>query len=174
MLSFSKWMNQRMNETGEALQTKTSDIIYVAAILTKEAQMTLYDAVEKNVPIPAQWKKYCHHMTIRFKPKETDHLPVFGESITLVVTDIFSDEKGIAVKVEPNINKTSLNMPVSQVPHITIATAPGVQPVYSNELIQKGTGVKPQNIITLPAFVGAKLKHGPLMPDRKDAALDSF
>jgi hypothetical protein len=165
-------MNKRMNETSE-LQSKASDIIYVAAILTRESQMTLYDAVDKIIPIPQEWKKFCHHMTIRFKPKESDRLPVFGESIALVVTEIFSDEKGIAVKVEPNSNKANLNMPANQVPHITVATSPGTQPVYSNELIKK-TGLKPQNHIILPAFIGAKLKHGPLMPDRKDAALENF
>jgi tRNA splicing ligase len=177
MINFLKWveMNQLVKpKDAISNDTKAAGIIYIAAILTREAQETLWKSISDRVAIPADWKKYCHHMTIRFNPGNNDNLPLFGDDISLVVTEVVADNRAVAVKVEPNTNKKELHMPADKVPHVTIATAPGTPPVYSNELIQKTPGMKMPQALILPAFTGAKLKNGAVMPERKDAALESF
>lgn len=177
MRSFSEWVKQvkkeNMNET-EALAGKpnSSEIIYVAAMLTRASQVELWETVKNMVDIPNDWKKFCHHMTIRFKPTDDHQLPVFGEDVSLLVQEVSADEKGIAVKVKPDT--ASFDMPVDQIPHITIATAPRISPVYSNELLRKGIGVRLPQPLRLTAFTGAKMKNGSIMPERRDVALESF
>ncbi len=187
MLSFQEWMSQnkiklpkkmkanKMNETAALEQkAKSAEILYVGAILTKDSQEHLWHSISKRVAIPADWKRYCHHMTVRFKPTDDGQLPVFGEDVTLVVTEIYADDKGVCVRVEPNTNNRELHMPPDQIPHVTVATAPGVSPVYSNELLRKGSGLKMPQALILAAFLGAKLKRGAIMPERDDAALEDF
>lgn len=165
----------KMKENQESLSKhKAVEIMYIAAMLTKDSQKALYESIAKRISIPDNWKKYCHHMTIRFKPTKDSELPVFGESVTLVVTEIASDEKGVAVRVEPNTVGKELNMPPEQLPHITVATAPGVSPVYSNDLLRKGIGFKMPQALLLNAYIGAKMKSGPIMPERHDSAVESF
>lgn len=147
------------------LSTKMIDAIYLGAILTQESQKALFTAVSSVIHVPVSWKKFCHHMTIQFKPTS---LPTLGEDVSMVVTSLFADAKGIAVKVEP----VGVQMPTGQVPHVTVATAPGVAPVYSNELI-KEQGMKMPNHLTLHAFIGAKTRSG-IMPERFDTALENF
>ena len=168
-MNFSKWL-----ENDITYQPKSSDISYIAAMLTKNSQQALFHAISKMVQVPPNWVKYCHHMTIKFKPTDDSQIPVLGEEVTLVVTHVSADEKGVAVKVEPNTNKGELKMPHDQLPHITVAVAPGVAPVYSNELLRKGVSQKLPNALMLQAFTGAKLKSGPVMPQRNDIALEKF
>jgi hypothetical protein len=153
---------------------QASDIQYVAAMLTRESQKNLYNVVSKLVDIPEDWKKYCHHMTTRFQPEDDDQLPVFGEEISIVVTEYAADDKGIAVKVEPNTDRKKIKMPAEQLPHVTIAVAPGTGPVYSNKLLAKGSNKKMPEALILQAYMGAKLNKGPVVPERKDAAYESF
>lgn len=186
MLSFYEWMTRNNLNTKQARRKllefvpaltekpKSSEILYVAAILTRDAQESLWKSITSRVAIPTDWKAYCHHMTIRFKPTDDSQLPILGEDITLIVTNIFADDKGVAVSVEPNTNRRELHMPAEQKPHITVATAPGTPPVYSNELLRKGESMKMPQALPLEAFIGAKLLYGPIMPERGDAARESF
>lgn len=160
MMTFEEWLK---------LGNDIRSIIYLGAILTKTSQKTLFESINSRFNIPNDWKKYCHHMTIAFRPTNTHNFPVLGEEISLIVTDISVDSKAIAVLVEPN---TQLKMSPSQIPHITIATAPDVTPVYSNELIRKNKE-KFVDTLVLNAFIGAKTNNG-VMPERSDAALESF
>ena len=165
----------KMKEAQESLPAhKAAEIMYVAAMLTKDSQKVLYESISKRVSIPNDWKKYCHHMTIKFKPTKDSELPVFGENVTLVVTEIASDEKGVAVRVEPNTDGKELHMPPEQLPHVTVATAPGVSPVYSNDLLRKGIGFKMPQALLLNAYIGAKMKSGAITPERHDRAVESF
>lgn len=164
-MKFKHWLT-------EEYLSYTPNVIYIGAILTRDAQRKLFESVNKIVPIPQEWKRLCHHMTIRFKPTDASQYPTFGESVSLIVTDLAANEKCVAVKVEPNTHKEQLKMPPEQLPHITVATAPGVSPVYSNEILRGVTQKMPQTLV-LEAFIGAKLKHG-IAPERKDAAYESF
>ncbi len=178
MLNFLEWMKENRIATMENLslesKPKTSDILYVGAILTKDSQEALYHSISKRVAIPADWKKFCHHMTIQFKPSSEGNW-VFGEDLTLIVTEIAADEKGIAVRVEPNTNNRELHMPPDQIPHITVACSPGTPPVYSNELLRRGgSGMKMPQALPLAAFIGARMKNGKIMPERADVASENF
>ena len=179
MLDFCNWIKKKQESIQEAAapvlpDPKSVDIMYIAAILTRKSQKKLWDYVRDKVEIPADWKKYCHHMTIRFMPKDDKVLPILGLEVTLVVTDIYADDKGVAVRVEPNTNSQELHMPPEQLPHVTIAVAPGVQPVYSNELLRRSESMKIPQAFLLDAFTGAKLKRGPIVPEREDMAVESF
>ena len=75
------------------------------------------------------------HMTIKFAPTTRDvAMTPNGALATLDVVGWAADEKGQAVEV---VVRDGGNM-ANKVPHITIANAPGVGAVYSNELLQRG------------------------------------
>jgi hypothetical protein len=72
-------------------------------------------------------------MTVQFGPSEEDVAATpIGEPGTLRVVGIAADEKGQAVLVEPSYPSTN------PMPHVTVAVAEGVKPVYSNELLKRG------------------------------------
>ncbi len=71
---------------------------------------------------------YAHHSTISFKPQTLDGIEVGRKTIIKILGRAF-DEKGDALLVE---NKKSKN----KFPHITLSCAEGVQPYYSNELLE--------------------------------------
>ena len=60
---------------------------------------------------------------------ETSRL--LGSKIDLVVERIVWDDKGVCAQVKPTFPCSNA------IPHLTIATAVGVNPVYSNELLSK-------------------------------------
>jgi hypothetical protein len=71
------------------------------------------------------------HLTIAFKPslREVEEMPL-GYTVKLTVTGWAADEKSqvLTVKGFPS-DRTH--------PHITLATAPGVSPAYSKELLDR-------------------------------------
>ena len=77
-------------------------------------------------------KHFRHHMTIKFKPsvEEVVSLPI-GQDVTLKIVGYASDDRGQAVLVA-GVDSTN------ELPHITVSTAEGVSPVYSNELLSAG------------------------------------
>lgn len=75
---------------------------------------------------------YADHMTIAFRPSEQEDkllMSELGMPVTLQVIGYAADENGEAVVVS---GKPRLN---PGIPHITISTANGVGPVYSNKLL---------------------------------------
>jgi hypothetical protein len=78
----------------------------------------------------------AHHITIKYDPSPADllHIPI-GETAKVQIIGIAQDEKAQAVVVEQT---GRVFTPIAnKYPHITIAVAPGIQAVYSNELIEK-------------------------------------
>ncbi|KAF8285860.1 hypothetical protein TcYC6_0031620 [Trypanosoma cruzi] len=73
---------------------------------------------------------------------------LLGESIELTLTSVASDPKGTAIAV-----RNEGEFPCENVhPHITIANAPGVPPVYSNELLDDSHADDPcRTVVSLPA-----------------------
>lgn len=136
-------------------------ILYVAATLTKESQLKLYEAINEIKPIPRDWRVYCHHMTIHFNPRleQGVRIPSCDIPVSLEVIGYAFDEKGIAVRVEPTPSRTELLMQ-GQSPHITVATAPGIKPFYSNELLDKQRGVPLKEKFILEGFVWKKWANG--------------
>ncbi|PWU84199.1 hypothetical protein C4B63_247g13 [Trypanosoma cruzi] len=72
---------------------------------------------------------------------------LLGESIELTPTSVVSDPKGTAIAV-----RNEGEFPCENAhPHITIANAPGVPPVYSNELLDDSHADDPcRTVVSLP------------------------
>lgn len=137
---------------------------YIRQIIREQTENTTLD------PIPPDWTIYAHHITIippGKKPHPTNsstknHAKEWDEeqktnpttnTFTINVSQIARDDK--AITVTANINedlpdnlKPWLN-PQIKTPHITIATAPGTSPVYSNQLLQSSPPTPLPSPITL-------------------------
>ena len=85
------------------------------------------------------WKTYCHHMTIEFYKKGTAQSlrpleSLMGSGTVLNIVGYAADDKAVALLVEPS--RRIAHLVKNANPHITIATAQGVKPSYSNELLE--------------------------------------
>ncbi len=101
---------------------------YVAIVLTPESH-NLLRAIAVHPEVRS------HHCTVYFRPTEKE-LAQFqdrlGTEMTLEVVEVAEDEKGqVAVLKDHGLlsNRT---------PHVTVSCAEGVEPVYSNQLLQAG------------------------------------
>ena len=101
-----------------------SSIIYNAVRLTNESVELL-----KNRFPPVHPNEFYHHMTINFGVKE--YPETLGETVELTVVGYKEDESAQAVVVTGISSK-------NKIPHITLSTAEGVKPVYSNQMLQDG------------------------------------
>jgi hypothetical protein len=101
--------------------------IYIGLFLDEASNSKLFSAFA-----PKHETKYGHHTTIKFKPTPEDiEKANLGQKVTINVIGYAEDEKGQAVVVS-GIDSGNKN------PHITISTASGTSPVYSNELLETG------------------------------------
>lgn len=76
---------------------------------------------------------FADHMTIKFRPSEAEVAKLaLGEEATIHVIGWAADERGQAVLVRSDVPSANQN------PHITVATAKGTSPVYSNKLLGQG------------------------------------
>ena len=115
----------------------------------KQITKIIYTAgvVEPNeldeINIPEKYPNvFRHHMTIQFGNLDT--LPDYiGKEIVFRVDTIFEDEKAIAVSgfivfYDDEVAEQIHDLMISndQIAHITLATAEGIKPVYSNELVR--------------------------------------
>jgi hypothetical protein len=118
---------------------------YTGVFLDESSHKALLEWWEKHTNTPLHAKTWAHHMTIAFKPdaEKLEATPI-GKKVHLKVIGWAADEKGQAVLVEP-VGVASDN----KHPHVTISTAPGTQPVYSNELLGKGS-----NRVSGPTLTG--------------------
>lgn len=101
--------------------------VYLGVFLTKAARERLLGV------FPAQHEKvHADHVTVSFRPshEEVEIYPI-GERVELEVVGVASDEKCQAILVSGVTSK-------NKHPHITISTAAGIKPVYSNELLDRG------------------------------------
>jgi hypothetical protein len=101
---------------------------FVSAVLTQASQDALLEAFP-----PVHPNVYGHHMTMAFKPSNAAlerYEPMLGERLQLRVVGYAEDESGQAVVVD--------GLSENLKPHITVSTADGVGPVYSNKLLEHG------------------------------------
>jgi len=97
---------------------------------------------------PLHAKHSAHHMTVIFKPTPAQMVKLdLGSKVTLHVVAYAADDKGQAVVLSGYRNADA-----NREPHITVSTAPGVSPAYSNDLI--AGGVTPVDGPTLTGRVG--------------------
>tara|TARA_R110002124_G_scaffold130937_1_gene292856 strand:+ start:791 stop:1252 length:462 start_codon:yes stop_codon:yes gene_type:complete len=95
---------------------------YVGLILDDDSAKLLQS---KMPSIPQGWTPGMHHMTIKFG-REGVPSRYKGRNKVKVV-GLAQDDKAWAVRVETDVPTKN------DVPHITIATAPGIKPNESNE-----------------------------------------
>ena len=105
--------------------------IYYGIFLDEKSKEELRDFL----PILEGWKVYCDHLTVVFN-KNLDLVTasdwikycesMLGQTISLMVISVGISEKAIAVGINYKTN--------NRISHITIATAPGVAPVESNNI----------------------------------------
>lgn len=105
-------------------------IIYTAGVIVNNNNLI------KDIP-PYYSTVYAHHMTIQYGFDTTELPDYIGKEFTFVADKKYSDENAIALTGSINEAeiKNIMNMN-NQHAHITIATANGTKPVYSNELIK--------------------------------------
>jgi hypothetical protein len=106
---------------------------FIGAFIGKQGRAALLAWWNQAVGIPVLGQKWADHMTILFAPTD-EELAVFpiGNVVTMRVVGWAADDKGQAVVVQPDLATEKEH------PHITVATAPGVGAVYSNELLARG------------------------------------
>lgn len=103
---------------------------YLALVLDDESQ----EELQHHFP-PKHTQVYSHHMTVVYKPDQLQYekySPLLGKVYTMTVVGYAIDAKGEAVLIETDISVSNT------FPHVTISTAFGIPPVYSNLLMAKG------------------------------------
>jgi hypothetical protein len=109
--------------------------VYLGVFLEPKSSDDLAEWFARSV-MPLHATRYCHHMTAMFKPTP-DMVRAFPLRVncTLRIVGWAADEKGQAVVVRPSC---AIDFATGQKhPHVTVACAEGVQPFYSNELIER-------------------------------------
>lgn len=111
---------------------KIKRIIYVAAVVNDPESLNKF--VDDNMK-----NKYCHHVTIRFG--EIKELPSFiGRTVNFIADLKAFNDKAVAIFGEIQDKEICDYIGKDKYQHITISTADDVKPVYSNNLIEEGTG----------------------------------
>lgn len=127
---------------------KIKEIIYLAGVVLNQNKLKKF--VNSNMP-----NTYCHHMTVKYG--NINELPDFlGMKFKFNTEKIFFNEKAVAIS--GNINESSIKKimeEANQHAHITISTADGVAPVYSNDLLKEGNSLEYKDDVMLKfgAFV---------------------
>lgn len=128
---------------------------YVGVFLTPEARRKLL----RDFP-PRHPEVRADHVTLLFKPT-TEQLEDMrrelgmGRRVPLRVTGVAEDDKAQALEVEL---PEEIARRGQRRPHVTISVAEGVQPVYSNELLEKG--VRPIEPREYEGYLDAGPRHG--------------
>lgn len=113
---------------------KKKKALYTGIFLDNASQVRVICAIQRYVG-ETHVNKFAHHLTLKFKPipEEVRLLPV-GSEISFVATGYGADSKAQALVCTLPPGLTCAN----ESPHVTVATADGTKPVYSNELLTHG------------------------------------
>ena len=130
---------------------KIKEIIYLAGVVFNPiSRSKLKKFINSKMP-----NIYCHHMTVKYGGIKEIH-DSLGMKIKFNTEKIFFNEKAIAISgnIDEPIIKNIMEES-NQHAHITICTAAGVAPVYSNDLLKEGNSLEYQDSIFLKfgAFV---------------------
>lgn len=109
--------------------------IYYGIFFDSDTKAELLKTAKKYAGIPEDWKVYCDHMTIVYNDGSEEKQAISngyfekrGVIYELAISSIGISDEAIALKVSNFITQ-------NKVSHITIATAPGVKPVKSNDIV---------------------------------------
>ena len=119
----------------------------VSAVLTPESQRRLLEMVPPVHPVV-----YAHHVTLAYKPDDAtlaEFAPLEGKRLWIPVVGVAEDDKAQAVLVGADST--------NEYAHITISTAEGVKPAYSNTL-----------------FTVADVQHVPIFSVEADVVIEQL
>lgn len=123
-------------------------IIYVAGVVMDDKD--LVKLVDNKMP-----NKYCNHVTLKFG--NIDKLPSFiGKEFDFESVALVKDDKAITLAgyiPDDEVEDYMIDGDDKHGAHITICTADGVKPVYSNELLIYGD--HEAHYVTVHCRVGA-------------------
>ena len=117
---------------------------FVGVFLDELQKQKLLDSIP-----PIHPNVFAEHVTVKFKPSREDlirmdDLNLFGSKFQIDVLGYAEDEMGQAITVNV-VGLPDGIFPEGRTQHITISTADGIKPVYSNELIST-KGAVPKSI----------------------------
>jgi hypothetical protein len=118
---------------------------YTGVFLDDSSKKRLVEWWGKHTDTKLLDNVHADHMTIKYMPTAEEYKKTpLGKRVMMKVIGWAADEKGQAVLIQPK-GIASAN----KYPHVTMATAPGVGAVYSNELLAKGS-----NRVSGPTLTG--------------------
>jgi len=157
---------------GNRVAARKSDKLpqYVGLFLTPQSKRQIL----KEFP-PTHAQVFADHVTLLYEPTEADIAQLeLGSLVKVQVKSLHEDAKGqaLSINLPPALARIS-----NRTPHITISTAPGVDPFYSNQMLTKpGLKVQPRqytaildgadrsNPVRTRSFPLASQKQADLMP----------
>ena len=121
---------------------KRKKAVYVGLFVGDEDKRKIRRWYERVSAQPLLPNTFGHHITLKFKPSETEMAqlvrePGLGAEVPVTLTAVAGDSKAQAAVAKLPTGLLSRN----PVPHLTLATSGATKPVYSNELLQ-GDDVK--------------------------------
>ena len=128
-------------------------IIYTAGVIVDDT----YDKVLNC----NEWaNKYVDHMTIQFGGL-TERPEYIGRELNFMATHVVSDDKGMAWIGYIDDSEIAEKMKkLRQHAHITLFTAEGVKPMYSNELIQTAEHCELGKPVAVKMIAGMYVVYG--------------
>lgn len=168
-MKFAMWLNEA--EQNMPLPN-TREFAYLGCVLEKISQTHLIGLARKhyneqnNREMPRDWVVRAHHMTVKFGPSAQDlqnYHSLLGQTVELSIRGFASDANCCAVLVAPNMNIRVENAS----PHITIAHAMGVKPVYSNQLLMNKDRIMPihDSVSLVSIFLAVKHNQTQVWPE---------
>jgi hypothetical protein len=134
-MKFVEWLTEQ--EQQEMPDAKDFEII--GCVLHLASQKDIVRAAQEFMQqttsslIPKHWTGYAHHMTVKYMPNISDmrmYEKQFGKPFLIEIEAFAADDKCIAAAVKSPVHTDR------PIPHITIATSPEINPVYSNDLLR--------------------------------------
>ena len=115
-------------------------VLYIGIALDKRSREMLLEYIP-----PVHENVTANHVTLVHEPSDNE-LALFaeGEPMPIRVVGYAEDDRSQVVAVQ--LPKHFMGL-ARRTPHITISTAPGVQQVYSNELIEAGLERPPMSLV---------------------------
>ena len=93
------------------------------------AYFVMYPEKLLHIFPPKHTKIFAHHLTIAFKPNSLENIEIGKKSILKIIGRVF-DEKGDALLVKTDKSN-------KKYPHITISCNQFIDPIYSDEMIER-------------------------------------
>ena len=136
--------------------------IYLACFLPESFRKQMHDREDAfreaypNEPVDYP-NRFAHHMTVKFRPSEADCREIqalFGLPINLtIIGSVAAEVQAVVVDKEQLLSDYGLVV-ANDIAHITMATAEGVKPFKSNEVLSRGNWSSSEPTIW-PSCLGA-------------------